>query len=97
MHGKDENSCAGELGPDDLGCLNSIEDRHGDIHQHHIRSVCFDSLDGICSIPCLSNDLQVRIFPKDVADRPPVQRAIVDNDNPNRCSCHKYLPRKRHE
>ena len=59
MHGEDENPCGGELRPDDPGCFNPIDDRHGDVHQHDIGSVFCDSLDGIYSISCLSNDLQV--------------------------------------
>jgi hypothetical protein len=95
MHRQDDYSDIWELGLYYPSGFNSVKDRHGDIHQHHIRSVCFDSLDAICSIPCLSNDLQVRLFLKNVADSPPKPRAIVDNNDSKRCRCHKDGPREK--
>ena len=92
MHSQDDYSNIWELGLYFPRGFNSAKDRQGDIHQHHIRSVCFDSLDAIYSIPCLSNNLQVRLFLKNVADSPPIQWTVVNKNNTNRFSCQEDRP-----
>ena len=88
MHGQDDYSNIWKLGLYSPSGFNSVKDRQSDIHQHHIWFVCFDSLDGINSIPCLSNYLHVGLFLKNVADRPPIKGAVVNDYNTNRCDCH---------
>ena len=89
MHRQYDDSDIWELGLYYRGGINAVEDWHSNVHQHYIWSVLPDCLDCSMSILCLSNDLQVGFFPKYVAYRPPVHWAVVNNNNPNRCSCHK--------
>ena len=88
MHSQDDYSNIWKLGLYSPSGFNSVKNRQGDIHHHHIRSVCFDSLDGINAIPCLRNHLHVGLFLKHFADCPPIKRAVVNNHNANRWDCH---------
>jgi hypothetical protein len=94
MHAEDENPSAGELGFDDSGRFNPIENRHTDIHQDDVRSVVFDRLDGSKSMSCLGNDLQARCFSKNAADGPSINQAVIGNNNTNRQSLHKGRPQE---
>ena len=88
MHRQDDDSDTRVLGLYDPCGINAVEDWHGNVHQHYFWSVLHDCLDCSMSIFSLSYDLQVGFFPEHVAYRPPVHWAIVDNNNPNRCSYH---------
>jgi hypothetical protein len=78
---KDDNPDLREFGFYDPSCIKTTEDWHGNVHQHYVRSVLFDRLDGSVSILCLGNHMIIRVFHKHVADRLPVLRVIVCDNN----------------
>ena len=78
MHSQDDNPDIRELGLDDPSGINAVEDRHAHVHQHKIRLLILNSLNGSKSILRLSNDLQVGLFFKHIADccQPSTQCAL---------------------
>jgi hypothetical protein len=72
-----------ELQGDLPGCIDSVHDRHFDIHEHDVRPVLLDFLNGRKAVFGLSDDLEARLCLEHVAKSFAKQLVIVGQCNTN--------------
>ncbi len=66
------------------GRLDAVEDRHADVHEHHVRAELDDAGDGLLAVRADADRGHVRLRVHDAGEAVPHEGLVVDHDDPDR-------------
>lgn len=77
----------GHVSPDRRGRGHAVHHRHQQVHQHDIGPEFLGKLKRLGTIPCLTDDFELRIELKKLAQPPAYNAMIIDNEDADRHGC----------
>ena len=84
---RDEDDGWHAVGTDGAHYAETIELRHLDVEQHDIGCVTSDRGHGVPPVAALADHLDIRLIGQQLAQAPPSERLIVDDQQPKRLAC----------